>query len=113
MTLCPLPKVLLSCATVVLLLSGTVAAGSGADPQQLLTLARAKVEAGRAAEAVDLYRRALTALPADPTIPRELARLLASREETRADAAKVYAEAVKRAPRDAALAVERATFLTA
>lgn len=88
------------------------AANDGA--QKLLEAARRAAQAERVDESVRLYQRLLAQVQtANLAARRELARLLARQDSSRLEAENVYREAIKFAPRDAALAFERARNLDA
>lgn len=104
----------LSCLSALLgTTSATATRRGGDDAQALLAEARAQVNAGQTAKAIELYRRIALLLPADSDVRRELARLLARSSETRVEAEEIYRAAVAIAPRDAGLVIERAANLAA
>jgi len=99
-----------------LLLALTIAHGAtlrSDDAQSLQSEARAKVKAGKTDEAIDLYRRAVALAPTDTSVYTELARLLAQNKKTRRESEKFYEVASAIAPRDEAIAIERAANLAA
>jgi tetratricopeptide (TPR) repeat protein len=86
---------------------------TGQELEALLADARKMAHSGHVAEAIVIYNRAVLRSPNDAEVRRSLARLLSTRIETRVEAEKVFAEAVKLAPNDVPLALERARNLSA
>ena len=106
----------LKIAALVVILASLVTANAAndfADPHKVISLARALIKSGHAADVETLYRRAVAVWPEDAGLRRDFARLMASDKATRAGASKAYSEAVELAPRDAVLAAEFAEFLAA
>jgi polysaccharide export outer membrane protein len=100
-----------------LVISASLAAANGADdfkdPQAVVSLARALIQTGHAAEVQTLYERAAAVWPEDEKLRREFARLMAGDKATRAAATRAYSDAAALAPQDSQLALEFAAFLAA
>lgn len=108
--------VVVNFAALCLLVSSDFAiAQRGADdpPPPLLAQARALVEAGELAEAINAYKRLVAISPSNSQARRELAGLLMRSPATRLAAENVLKEASLLSPADFGLAMERAANLLA